>query len=90
MPSSVERFEIVPLVHGVPASKVTVLRSDLEALEFSPDATAQMAQRVRVSGNAGQSTGFAQDPDLYPKFNWSLGPSVATIFLIRPALSGPI
>lgn len=80
MPASVEQFEIVPLANGVPASKVTVRRSDLEALEFSPDATEQMAQRVEYGGNAGSNADFAQDPDIYPKLTWSLGPYLATSY----------
>lgn len=80
MPASVERFEIVPVVNGIPASKVTVLRSDLERLEFSPEATAQMAQRVDVSGDAGPNERFAKDPEIYPKLSWSLAPYLATSF----------
>jgi hypothetical protein len=87
MPASVERFEIVPIADGLPASKVTLRRSDLEALEFDADASTKMAQRIAVSGNTGPDAGsgagsgadsgggFSATPGLYPKFTWSLSPT---------------
>lgn len=80
MPASVERFEIVPLANGIPASKVTVLRSDMESLEFAADASADMGRRIVVSGDSGPAAGLAQDTALYPKFTWSLSPNVRTRF----------
>ena len=46
LPASVEVFEIIPLVNGMPTTKVTVRRSDIEALEFVPDAGAQLRART--------------------------------------------
>ena len=37
MPASVEVFEIVPVVNGIGASKITIRRSDLESLEYTAD-----------------------------------------------------
>lgn len=85
MPASVEIFEIVPLANGVPASKVTIKRSDLETLEFSPDSIAQMAQRVVITGENGSTDGFATDQDLYPAFSWSLGPNARFRFFDQKA-----
>ncbi|MGB3279375.1 MAG: YjbH domain-containing protein [Pseudorhodobacter sp.] len=85
MPASVETFEIVPLANGVPASKVTVKRSDLEELEFSPNAIAQMQQRISVEGANGSAAGLSYDPDLYPAFTWSLGPTARFRFFDQKA-----
>ncbi|RUS59045.1 YjbH domain-containing protein [Pseudorhodobacter sp. E13] len=85
MPASVETFEIVPLANGVPASRVTIRRSDLEDLEFSPNSIAEMSQRVSVAGENGSTAGFDQNPDLYPAFTWSLGPTARFRFFDQKA-----
>lgn len=74
MPASVETFEIVPLVNGMPASKVTLRRSDLERLEFDPDASRKMQAGVSVGGPDGRAPNLTYDPALYPSFTWSLAP----------------
>lgn len=74
MPASVERFEIIPLAAGMEASKVVVLRSDLEALEFAPDMINQMRAKAEISDASGVMPRLATDPDLYPVFAWSLAP----------------
>lgn len=80
MPASVENFEIVPLVRGVPASKVTVRRTDLEALEFTPGAADAMRTRTTVTEPGQPMANLASDPELYPKLSWSFGPYVRTRF----------
>lgn len=82
MPASVESFEIVPVVNGMPAAKVVVPRSDLEALEFSPQAAAGMRAAVSVeNADPLRFSGFAYDPEAYPRFRWALGPYMrATLF----------
>jgi len=74
MPASVEVFEIVPVVNGVPMSKVTVRRSDLEALEFSTDQAAAMRARVKIEDPGRPIAGLVFDKAAYPKFNWSVTP----------------
>lgn len=79
MPASVGRFELVAVANGLPASKVTVLRSDLEALEFAPDAGNALRARTTIS-EAGTPLPLAlANPDLYPKFAWSIGPYAQTL-----------
>jgi hypothetical protein len=74
MPASVEVFEIVPVVNGIGASKVTIRRSDLEALEYTADNSSLLRDRVTVT-DAGPTPAYALgDEDLYPKFRWSLKP----------------
>lgn len=74
MPASVETFEIVPLVNGMPASKVSVRRSSLERLEFATDADTAMRAGTAIAPPGAPIAGLTYDPELYPRFSWSLGP----------------
>lgn len=74
MPASIENFEVVPLVRGMPASKVTVRRTDIEALEFTPGAADAMRARTVVTNPGQPMANLGYDPELYPKLSWSLGP----------------
>ncbi len=74
MPASVEVFEIVPVVNGIGASKITIRRSDLEALEYTADNASLLRDRITVT-DAGPTPAYSLgDEDLYPKFRWSLKP----------------
>ncbi len=74
MPASVEVFEIVPVVNGIGASKVTIRRSDLEALEYTADNASLLRDRITVT-DAGAAPAYSLgDEDLYPKFRWGLKP----------------
>lgn len=76
MPASVEVFEIVPVVNGIGVSKVTIRRSDLEALEYTADNASLLRQRITVT-DAGPAPAWSiGDEELYPKFRWSLRPVV--------------
>lgn len=76
MPASVEVFEIVPMVRGVGASKVTIRRSDLEELEFAANNASALRERVEIS-DVGAAPEYALGDDgLYPKFRWGLKPAV--------------
>ena len=81
MPASVETFEIIPLVNGIPASRVLIRRSVLEQSEMAANATEAVRAQTRIA-EAGplRGTGLTYDPDLYPKFNWGLSPYVLTSF----------
>lgn len=72
MPASVEIFEIIPVVNGMPMSAVIFRRSDLERLEHDA-ATEILAQTTFVD-----AAGRVPKPDegVYPKFTWSLAPYV--------------
>ncbi|MBL9061079.1 YjbH domain-containing protein [Tabrizicola sp.] len=74
MPASVEVFEIVPVVNGIGASKITIRRSDLESLEYTADNATLLRERVTVT-DAGPVPDYSLgDEGLYPKFRWSLRP----------------
>ncbi|RYI33123.1 MAG: YjbH domain-containing protein, partial [Acetobacteraceae bacterium] len=74
MPASVEVFEIVPVVNGIGASKITIRRSDLEALEYTADNATLLRERVTVTDAGPVPAWSLGDENLYPKFGWSLKP----------------
>ncbi len=77
MPASVETFEIVPVVNGIGASKITIRRSDLEQLEYAPDNASLLRERVTVTDAAPMVADVTVGDDgLYPKFRWSLRPAL--------------
>jgi hypothetical protein len=75
MPASVEVFEIVPVVRGMGASKVTVRRSDLEALEHSPGNDSALRDRVQISEAGPVPAGGLRDETAYPRFTWGIAPA---------------
>ena len=79
MPASVETFEMVPMVNGMATSMVTVKRSDVETLEFAPDAGAVIRGRTAVTDAGGPLPDSATNPKAYPKFSWSIGPFAQTM-----------
>jgi hypothetical protein len=84
LPSSVEVFQIVPLAYGMTTSQVTLRRSDVEALEFTPDAGTVLRPRVQISAAGDHLPDGAFNTKLYPEFSWSLGPYFQTM-LFNPA-----
>lgn len=74
MPASVEVFEIVPVVRGIPASKVVLRRTDIETLENVPNAAARLRSVAGIEEVGPRPEGLTYDPDLYPRFEWSLNP----------------
>ncbi len=74
MPASVEVFEIVPLANGMPASKVSIRRSDLERFEFAANAPEALRASTTITAPGRPMGGMITDPTLYPKFTWSIGP----------------
>lgn len=79
MPASVETFELIPVVNGMAAAKITVHRSDIEALEFAPDAGTALRARTTIAEAGAPLPDLANNPDLYPKFSWSLSPYYQTM-----------
>lgn len=73
MPDSVETFVIVPTDLGMPISAVTLKRNDIERYEHDVDGAEQILARAEI-GEAPLRLPARIDADLYPSFNWSLGP----------------
>ena len=78
LPASIETFEIIPVIYGLPASKVTLRRSDIEALEFAPDAAAALRARTVIAGIGAAYPNLTFNPNIYPKASWSIGPFTRT------------
>jgi hypothetical protein len=79
MPDSVESFDIIPVMRGIPVSRVTLKRSDLERLEHDPNGSNVSYARAKISDAAHSSTSQASanlvyQDGLYPKFRWGIGP----------------
>ena len=74
LPASVEIFELVPVFEGMPLSRVTFRRSDIERLESAPNGSALLRQRTTFSDPGPLPTGSRQPEDAYPSFVWSFLP----------------
>lgn len=74
LPSSVEVFEIVPQANGLVGAKVTLRRSDLEALEFAADSGTKLRARTAISAAGPQLPDALGNAALYPNFAWALQP----------------
>lgn len=76
LPASVEEFEIIPVVEGMPLASVVVTRTDLERYEH--EAAASLQPRVRFSDAYGRAPQV--DAGIYPQLDWSLGPALSFSF----------
>lgn len=77
LPPSVERFRITPVKGGLPLSTVMISRTDIERLEFEPDAAGRLLANVSFEEAPAALPGGVTSPDSYPRFAWSVGPYVA-------------
>ena len=80
LPASVETFRIVLVQDNLAQSAVTVRRTDLEALEFDPQAADALLAVVGIGEAAPRLPGALENEDLYPDFAWSIGPYVSTSY----------
>jgi Exopolysaccharide biosynthesis protein YbjH len=74
MPASVETFRLVPMSGGMALSQVSIRRSDLEALEFSPDAAAALEVLTGYGDAPPLGATAIAAADLYPDPSWSVAP----------------
>ena len=75
MPASVETFHIIPSSGGVAPSVVTIRRSDVEALEHSPNGTAQLLAVTGIgAAPLRRPENAALNPEYFPRFQWSISP----------------
>jgi hypothetical protein len=80
LPPSVETFKITQVSDGLELSTVTIRRSDLEALEFQPNAANALLAVTGLSDASPKLEESVAPPDLYPQLNYSLGPYVTPSF----------
>lgn len=76
LPPSVETFKLVIVQNDLPVSLVTIRRSDLEALEFQPDAADALFAVTGFGDATPQLVGEVRPEDATPKFSYSIGPYV--------------
>ena len=74
LPASVETFRIVTVENNLAQSAVTIRRSDLEALEYDPQAADALLAVSGIGAAAPNLPGAVFNPDIYPDFAWTLGP----------------
>ncbi len=77
LPPSVETFRITPVRNGLPLSTVVIRRSDLERLEFQPDASGQLLAAAQFDDAAPRLARSVPVDGVHPRFSWSIGPYVA-------------
>ncbi|MEM6304003.1 MAG: YjbH domain-containing protein [Pseudomonadota bacterium] len=80
LPASVETFRIVTVENGLAQSAVTIRRSDLEALEFDPQAADALLAVTGIGEAAPQPQNAIFEDEFYPDFAWSIGPYVSTSY----------
>ncbi|MGR3762370.1 YjbH domain-containing protein (plasmid) [Roseobacteraceae bacterium NS-SX3] len=80
LPPSVETFRIVPVRSGMGLSAIEIRRSDLEALEFDPQASDALwaVTGVRAAGPAPAEAIVSEE--LYPAFFTSVSPYAAPAY----------
>lgn len=76
LPPSVETFRIVTVERNLAQSAVVIRRSDLEALEYAPDATDALLAVTDFEAASPNLAGAVLNEDLYPDFSWSIGPYI--------------
>ena len=74
LPASVETFRIVTVENGLAQSAVTIRRSDLEVLEYDPQAADALLAVTGIGDAAPRLENAALNETHYPDYSWSLGP----------------
>ncbi|MGC1498345.1 MAG: YjbH domain-containing protein [Sulfitobacter sp.] len=77
LPASVETFRIVTVENNLAQSAVTIRRSDLEALEYDPQAADALLAVSGIGAASPNLVGAAFNEDLHPDFAWTFGPYVS-------------
>lgn len=72
LPASVERFELQPVVAGIPTTRMIVRRSDIEALEHAPEGATAIFAASAIEAPETIDRGTLHD-DLYPRLSYGLG-----------------
>lgn len=72
LPATVETFRIVPVIDGVPASAITLSRSDVEQLESAPGRV--IVNRADVTGAGGSTPRDLVQVERYPRLTYGIGP----------------
>ncbi|HBM40668.1 MAG TPA: YjbH domain-containing protein, partial [Sulfitobacter sp.] len=79
LPPAIEEFTVVFLERGVPLNQIVTQRSDLEELQFDYDGAWRSLARARLEDGHDQGR-EGELADIYPVFDTSIGPYLATSF----------
>ncbi|WP_083225668.1 YjbH domain-containing protein [Neptunicoccus sediminis] len=81
LPGSIETFNIVLVEQDLPVTRVTMQRRDVESLSYDPYGAEKLHQRSTIaSGPARRPEGLVYEDGRYPRFKWSITPSVRSSF----------
>lgn len=80
LPPSIETFHLTPEVAGMPASRITLRRTALEELEFTPQAGARLLAQSEISEAPPLPETAVASETVAPRFSWSLGPYLEQSF----------
>jgi hypothetical protein len=80
LPASVEVFHIIPVHRGLPISRITLQRSDVEELANALNGGAQIVERAVFSDPGPRPAWSAYADGRYSKFHWGLEPDLELSF----------
>lgn len=80
LPGTVEMITIVPVVNGIPASSVTLRRSDLERFESAPNGAAEVLTSAQIGDGLPASPDLVYLDEVYPRFTWAVGPYLSASY----------
>ena len=79
LPHSIEQFELLFIVQGIPGSRVVIQRRDLEDLEHHPDGAFLSFGRTRIQdAREMPDASVAASAVMYPRLDWHLSPYLET------------
>lgn len=80
LPPSIETFHLSPEIGGMPASRITLRRSALEELEFTPQAGARLLAETEISEAPPLPETAVASETTTARLTWGIGPYLEQSF----------
>jgi opacity protein-like surface antigen len=80
LPPSVETLTVVPVVNGIPASAISIRRSDLERFENTPDGTERILAAAAITDRTAPARRSDMAEGVYPRFSYQIAPAASLSF----------